>query len=232
MSIATFKDLCQAFQALVSLCAVIVGGIWTYRIFVKKREEFPKADFKHEITHTAIDDDRKHLHVVVTVTNKGNVLLALVEGFVRIQRMVPWPNEVEIPDGEREVPWPLLCQRNCNWNSEAIEIEPGESEELHFDFVVEHTEKVVVYSYFKNLKKHRKREIGWNKTTTYDILEKRHDEGDRAMPEENPREYQSKPKPLPQPEPLEKSVPPQPLPQSQPPLPAPQSPKESPKVQP
>lgn len=45
----------------------------------------------------------------------------------------------------------------------------GETDELHFDFVVDSdVQVVVIYSYLKNVKK-RRREIGWNVTLVYDL---------------------------------------------------------------
>jgi hypothetical protein len=49
-----------------------------------------------------------------------------------------------------------------------IEIEPGESEQLHYDFLVDKAIKtVLVYSYFQNIQKNRR--LGWSLTTTNDF---------------------------------------------------------------
>lgn len=88
--------------------------------------------------------------------------------------MIPCSEDVlKIVDGDRtkedeaEAPWPLLSE--VELSGEKDEIEPGESEEFHFDFVIDpEIETVIVYSYVKNQIK-RDREIGWNKTSVYDI---------------------------------------------------------------
>ncbi|MCX6279849.1 MAG: hypothetical protein NT004_17405 [Bacteroidetes bacterium] len=36
-----FKEWVDIIQAGFTIAAMIVGGIWTYRMFIKKREHFP-----------------------------------------------------------------------------------------------------------------------------------------------------------------------------------------------
>ena len=70
---------------------------------------------------------------------------------------------------ESEIEWPLLGEVDLSGEEQKCEIEPGEKEEFDFDFVIgSEIESVVIYSYLKNRKKGRK-QIGWNKTTIYDI---------------------------------------------------------------
>lgn len=49
-----------------------------------------------------------------------------------------------------------------------IEIEPGEIEQLHYDFfVASNIKAILVYSYFRNIQKSHR--VGWSLTTTHDI---------------------------------------------------------------
>jgi hypothetical protein len=67
--------------------------------------------------------------------------------------------------------WPCLVDRECNWSKECREVEPGEIDEFHFDFVIPaHVQLVEIYSYIRNVKK-QDREIGWNTTTVYSLCE-------------------------------------------------------------
>jgi len=54
-----------------------------------------------------------------------------------------------------------------------FEIEPGESEEFHFDFTIHQSvSRVLVYSYLENATKRRRRKkqkIGWQLSTVYEI---------------------------------------------------------------
>lgn len=97
---------------------------------------------------------------------------------LRIQQMEPWPMEALKPvylkkerteEQESEIQWTLLGEIDLSGKGQRCEIEPGEKEEFDFDFVIDSEIKsVVIYSYLKNRKKGLK-EIGWNKTTIYDI---------------------------------------------------------------
>ncbi len=172
------KDISEIVKNYSTFAAVIIGGLWTYAAFARRREKYPRAKVSHRILHRKIDDGRVFLKVVVVIQNIGEVMISLDRRFVRVQKMIPWPTEamkpVDVqPDNTRndhaEVEWPLLGEVDISGEEPGHEIEPGESEELHFDFVVpSETNTVVVYSYLKNVTK-RKREIGWNTTSTCQI---------------------------------------------------------------
>jgi len=49
-----------------------------------------------------------------------------------------------------------------------MELEPGETEQIDFDFIIPPLEVIEVYSHVNNEQK-RKKEIGWNLTTVKDI---------------------------------------------------------------
>lgn len=59
-----------------------------------------------------------------------------------------------------------------------LEIEPGESDHVYFDCIINSEPEVIeVYSYFKNIKKHW-RDIGWPLTTVYDLRSHNNSEDD------------------------------------------------------
>jgi hypothetical protein len=114
----------------------------------------------------------------LTVFNKGEVLLTLVEGFTRVQQMTPWPQdfleavseeEDPIEDDRTEVNWPLIEERRFVFEIGEREVEPQEQDEFYFDFVIDaKVQTIVVYTYLKNQVK-RGREIGWGITSVYDL---------------------------------------------------------------
>ncbi len=172
------KDVSEIVKNYGTFAAVIIGGIWTWAAFKRRREKYPNAKVSHTILHRRIDDRRVFLKVVVIIQNTGEVMISLDRRLVRVQQMIPWPTEamkpVDVgPDNTRndhsEVEWPLLGEVDISGERLGHEIEPGESDELHFDFVVpSKISTVVVYSYLKNVTK-RKREIGWNSTSIRQI---------------------------------------------------------------
>ncbi len=44
------KDIAQIAQSIVTILALIVGGIWTYNVFIVQREDVPQLNIKHTVT--------------------------------------------------------------------------------------------------------------------------------------------------------------------------------------
>jgi len=174
------KDIADIVQSFFTVLGIVVGGFWTYMLFVQKRQRYPRAKTTHTITHKPLGHNRILLHVTTDISNPGEVLLRLVSGFTRVQQILPPPPEVvaamkkgedPVRPTDTEYPWPLVGERAWHWEK-PHEIEPGESEELHCDFVIADTLRTVeIYTYVKNEAKPNK-EIGWNLTTICDLEEK------------------------------------------------------------
>lgn len=148
-------------------------------LFVRTRQRYPRAKIEHYITHRIISSSNVLVHVGVNISNTGDVLLSLISAQTRIQQVLPVKAEImdaisegrdPVPKGQREIEWPLIgSSRRSTWEPGKWEIEPGESETIYYDFIIESgIEALEVYSYFGNASK-PKREIGWNLTTLYDI---------------------------------------------------------------
>lgn len=174
-----FRDIASIAQSITTMLAIVVSGFWGYWVFVKNRQQYPRANLSQSITHRKIDGRNILLHVVVIVQNVGEILLCLRTAETRIQKVLPLPKPVAktlrkgenpVLKGETEInAWPLLGCHETGFQENLFEIEPGETQELHHDFVIPSGVKtILVYSYLKNIKK-RNREIGWNTTTYYDI---------------------------------------------------------------
>jgi hypothetical protein len=178
LSMEDTKTLTEILRNIAEITALIIGGIWTYQRFIKKREPYPKAEIRHGISHVRLSKDKNLVHVITTFHNKGEVLLSMINFDTRLQQITPLTKEMEdkvkavvdsVPEDETEVEWPLLGCREKKWPKAQAELEPGESEHLHADFIIDSSIQVVVaYSYIKNIYK-GKQEIGWGCTTIYDI---------------------------------------------------------------
>jgi len=172
------KDVADIVHSFFTIAGIVVGGYWTWMLFVKKRQKYPRAKVTHAIAHKPLAHGQRLLHVATSVSNPGEVLLCLVSGFTRVQQVLPVPHEFAeavrkgedpVKVGETEYAWPLLGERTWNWQAEPHEIEPGESEEIHCDFVVDNQATTLeIYTYFRNKEKPG-RQIGWNVTTLYDL---------------------------------------------------------------
>jgi len=172
---------------IFTVVAILVGGIWSYLLFVRKRQKFPRANISHKITHKPIDDNKVLLHLDVGISNAGDVLISIISGIVRLHQIVPAPDELlstirsgndPISEEKNEYDWPLIAEREPKWEKRNFEIEPGETDHANFDFIIDNDiETIEIYTYLKNKKK-RFREIGWNLTTIYDLRPQKKGETD------------------------------------------------------
>jgi hypothetical protein len=175
------KTLAETGQAIATIVALIVGGAWTYILFVRKRQRFPRARVEHAVAIKPMSSKSLLVHLSVRIQNIGEVLLELVDSDIRLYQLVPVEGEIAekidkgedpVPKGESEIDWPPLGQRECDWKQSPIEIEPGEYDEFHYDFVIASSVATFsAYSHFRNVVKKR-RKIGWNWTTIHDTSPK------------------------------------------------------------
>ncbi len=170
------KDLSSAIQSLFVSLGVTIGGIWAYWQFHTYRQKYPSANISHQISKVIISDNEISLHVLVKITNVGRVIISLNKCDIRIQRVKPLLGNIEFnkkPDGtflDREIDWPIEAhiERSCERGS--CEIEPGETEEFCYDFILDpNIEIVQVYSHYVNHSVKGKKELGWSLTTIFDM---------------------------------------------------------------
>jgi len=157
-------DIAQSFAVF----AVAVGGAWLY---LRRRQRFPRARMTHDIRHKRISDSATAIFVIVTVRNLGEVIVRLQKGFTWIRQITPADDFLaELTEENRDrcdMGWGLLANKQADCAD--VEIEPNEEQEFCFDFLVgSHVQSVSIYSHFENERK-RKRKLGWNKTTWYDL---------------------------------------------------------------
>jgi hypothetical protein len=143
------KDAFASLESIFKVLAFLVAGYWTYRLFVKKREKFPRAKLKHTVSFWDGSETGRIIRVALLVENDSDVLLQIPAGHTWVQQMKPWPEE-EIKsftaeqqaemqasgtedDSLRatlsksvEIKWPLIAERNFRGERE---IEPKESDE-------------------------------------------------------------------------------------------------------
>ncbi|MEM8719728.1 MAG: hypothetical protein AAGE84_10525 [Cyanobacteria bacterium P01_G01_bin.39] len=177
------KDIITVFKDIITSFALLFGGIWSYTLFVRKRQVRPRAKIIHKVIHKSITKEKSLLHIAISVTNIGDVLIRLREGEIWIQQVKP----VVIPfllqgikqgdysaiksKNSTEIDWSLIDEQE--FSVKDIQIEPGEYEEIYCDFIINSNVKVVkVYSWLKNKKiliQWRFQEIGWRLSTLYEL---------------------------------------------------------------
>lgn len=174
LPLSTLKDIATIVQSVITVAAVILGGIWTYWLFVRKREKYPSAKIEHRISHRPIANGKILLSIDATVINSGDVLLALVSGNITVSQMLPPQDELldilNTSEGDWVTSWhPLVPIVNPIGQKGQLEIEPGESQQFFNHFVIDASiQTILVKTFFDNVEK-PKRKIGWTLTTMYDL---------------------------------------------------------------
>ncbi len=174
MSLASIGTWVEISQGILTSLAICVGGCWTYVRFIRGRRKAPWANIIHEATSRRLSPGETLLRVGVKVQNTGNVLLKWDEGGVRLQKVLPcsterldWYQEKlnALGDAATEAQWELLEERKLT--NHRREIEPGEMDTIHFDFILpSDLETVLIYSYIRNP---TKRNTYWNETSLQDV---------------------------------------------------------------
>jgi len=207
-SLATLETIASLVQAVVTMGAIVAAAYW----FFQRRQRHAWANLTHSIIHKRLSDETVLLHVCVTITNVGHVLLSLKRARAWVQQLLPVPEDIldtiergedPRPTGDTEIPWPSLDEREVKWEEGKFQIEPGESDEVSFDFLISPAETVTVYTYLTNVSKAD--EIGWSRTTVYDVQsskkpgpESRRRVDEQRVPTQTPERRQQSPKATPE----------------------------------
>lgn len=183
------KTIVEVLRSLVETVAIIVAGVWTYERFIKNREDYPYPKIEQRCEHHVLDDDLIYLSVFVTVANQGKTKLDLDGAFIIVRQVSPLAKEIKDPlslalqssreedvrrgnvddlfvDQGQRLGWITLGHREWKEARGKInELEPGQTREYQFDFLLlEDDVKVVeAISYFNNGKS------AWELGTLYSL---------------------------------------------------------------
>jgi len=159
--LTNLKALSDILQSLITILAILVSGIWGYWLFVQNRQRFPRARLLHNVFCHDLPGNKRLVHVTVTIRNLGNILIRLESGETRLQQVKPFPSrflqavkEGKDPVGQSQTEidyWPMLNCHEIFLPRDTWEIEPGESQEIHHDFVIDRdVEFISLYNIFAN----------------------------------------------------------------------------------
>jgi hypothetical protein len=190
------QAVAASIQAAVVFAGALVGGIWTWRLFVRNRLAYPRASVQLSVSHLPLVKDKSQLvHVAVSIKNTGDVLLKSSRAELRLRQVVPVPEDLaEVADGNcdpvleghTEIEWPCLAARN--WRKEhGFEIEPGEVDSLHADFAIPITVSVVQFYFFVSNSRKERDGIGWAHTELYTFDNHTMEVAEMVEERENPK---------------------------------------------
>jgi hypothetical protein len=180
VTLSDIKDVADIIQALVTTLALIIGGAWTYLLFVRKRQRYPRAKIEHKVTQRAASAEANLLSIDIIISNTSDVLLSLVSGEIEVRQVLPLGasflqmlNSGQLATSHRVelVDWPSLFSYSEDWQGgRIVEIEPGESGQFPYTLLVRVDVKTIyVQTYFRNVNKRRKK-LGWSTETFHDVL--------------------------------------------------------------
>lgn len=178
------KKRLEILQAIVTIAGIIVGAIWTYRLFFVQREGTAHATFEEKASHVPLTKDLNLVQVVLTLENTGHTLIRATHATVRIQQVLPltgcypdeWCAAREINDAARSTvskadrfDWRPIATRDDEMSER---IEPGEKAILSFEFVVPSSVEVArIYAFIQDdqVTGHGETPVGWNYPLLYDF---------------------------------------------------------------
>lgn len=171
---ATIAGIAESFATVVAL---LVAGVWTYRLFVKNRISFPRVTIEIKSRVQDISDACRIIRVEMHVTNQGQVLLPVGDLECRLLQVLPVAGSLEarLREGEslilenaQRVSWPMLGSRTWNYASGEAEIEPGEGQSFCCDFSIDHCVALAeIYCHLSNPLKAGA--IGWTATAVIEL---------------------------------------------------------------
>lgn len=175
----SLKDVFAIIQSISVAVGVLGGGYW----FFKQRQKYPRANLAHEISHKILPNNKILLQLQVKIINVGVVMISLNKCDIRVQKIVPLNDDmaelikkddsIYIKEKDRldyEIHWPLLKDIEHECEDGLCEIEPNESEQFCYDFVIDsNVDTVSIYTYFINKSVKGKKKLGWSFTTIYDF---------------------------------------------------------------
>lgn len=183
VSITDLASLLDVCQKVVSIAAIIIGAIWTYKLFIEHRESYAKADIHHEVATVDLGDNRLLLRINVSIQNTGNTVLRLTDGEIQIERILPLDavivdeasrRQSALFDETERVIWPVVRIKKIKWERGDFEIEPGEHDKSPFEFILSNPPDVInITTYFSNPYKNQQRRLGWAYSSIIDLREAR-----------------------------------------------------------
>ncbi len=178
MSLEDCKIIAETLQGFFTSAAIVLGGIWTYFLFVKNRSKYPIINTNITYSKFSVTNGKLLIHVAVKLENHGLVLLQSDKAELRLRQVRPLPEDVlsnvnedndPVPEDGQEIPWELLREAKWNWENSTFEIEPKETDTLHADFIIDDDVEIMeLYFYLNNSAKSRK-QIGWTLTMMSDL---------------------------------------------------------------
>ena len=174
------KDLVEIIQLCVVASAILIGGFFALYKLQIFRDLEPHLTVSQKVSHRVVGNEYIHVEMTATLHNSSRVKIEVREGLFRLQQIAPLSDEeivelyaqVFIDEESKHLQWPTLEEVDRNWAANELIVEPGESHQETYEFIVSReVTSVMVYAYFYNSRYPKSPSEGWGATTVHDILE-------------------------------------------------------------
>ncbi len=165
-------DWADIVLALVTVLAILFGGLFAAVKFDLFRDFEPHLTITHAISHRALGNGYTHLDVKATLNNSSKVRVALHGGYFILQQVRPASGEHSIPEPSTVYPfWPILEEFSIDLGDRPLELEPGQALQEVLQFMVpDHVETVLIHYSFHDAGSLSEQPNGWGITEVYDII--------------------------------------------------------------
>ena len=168
-------------QAVVTLVAIGLGGVFAYYKLDLFRDFQPHLTITQEVSHRRVGDRYVHISVKARLVNTSKVIVEIEESLYRIQQIKPISDQVverkyseysNSTDDINYIQWDTITQLIHRWGQGEFAIEPGQSEIEVYEFIIpSEIETVLVYAEFSGGAPKGNDGLGptWTVTDVYDI---------------------------------------------------------------
>ena len=173
---APLGDWADIVLAVVTILAILFGGLFAAEKFELFRDFEPHLTIAHTINHRRLTDGYLHLDVTAVLHNSSRVRVEVVGNFA-FQQVVPLLGDTEQLEGiESQVfsddiqpfmEWPIIGVRQCA----LMGVEPGQVHKETVEIIVpDDVQTVAIHTYFRTSDAQREPEPVWGLTSVYDIV--------------------------------------------------------------
>ena len=183
--IAEYKDAASTIQSVLTMGAIVLGGVWTYMLFVRQRLSFPRINLDMAAETVTLSDTGRMVRVSVFLKSAGSVVVRSACAQLRLRQVAPVHHSIRhvadaigkgydpVPAGKARIEWPMLVGREWNWSQKQFEIEPGEKDSLHADFFIDKDVSTIELYFFMRNSRKRRKGLGWTITRLSTLQEER-----------------------------------------------------------
>ena len=161
-------------QSLVTIAAIAIGGLFAYYNRGLFRRTEPHLTIAQEVSHRHTNDEYLQVGVIITLRNTSNVKVEIHDAFCRLSQIAPLESTYVMERIFEPYPaWPILREIRDDSESAYRIVEPGESSQIAYQFVVlPSATSLLVHTFIYNERysgPDAGRSQGWQAFTFYDV---------------------------------------------------------------